>query len=79
MKPRSFVSNPTPEHRRILNGLLDGFRLLGPLESTVWLADYFDGYAIEMMRSGHAHAAKNVPELVEELRALVDKYKALER
>jgi hypothetical protein len=75
---RKVVMHPSPAQRAILNGLLSGFRMLGPIESVVWLADYFNGYAEEMIRTGHAHGdhAKNVAELVVDLRALVAKYKA---
>jgi len=77
MPKRVFVDNPTAENRRILNGLLDGFRLLGPLESIVWLADYFNDHALTMLKSGHAHGdmAQRELDLVSELRMLVAKYK----
>lgn len=72
------VERPTAKQKRTLNGLLDGFRMLGPIESVVWLADYFDGHAAAMMKAGHDHCGRAavVDELVSDLRELVVKYKA---
>jgi hypothetical protein len=63
----------TPELRRMLNGMLDGFRLVGPIEALDWVAVYFENYQAAMER--HAHPAPWCNELVADVRALVDKYK----
>jgi hypothetical protein len=69
----------TPEQRRILNGLLDAFRMLGPIESLDWIAVYFENYAAAMAehaaQAKHKHPAPWCDELVADVRALVAKYK----
>lgn len=69
------VNNPTPEHRRILTGLLDGFRMLGPVESLSWFAEYFEGSAKAM--AAHGHPIPWCDDLVREVQALYVKYKAI--
>lgn len=65
------------QHARMLNRMLDAFRWLGPVEALDWLATYFDGHATSMAE--HGHPAPWVDELVADARALVVKYKAMER
>jgi hypothetical protein len=65
----------------ILNGLMDGFRLLGPIESAVWLADYFSRWAKKLKAEGHGHAGHQdtVILLCEELRIVAERFRPLLR
>ena len=63
----------TPEQRRALTGMLDAFRMLGPVESLDWVAEYFDGFQAAM--AAHEHPAPWCDDLVADVRGLVAKYK----
>jgi len=69
------LDKATPEQERMLNGLLDAFRQLGPVESLDWFATYFDRDFTKAM-AAHGHPVPWVDDLTREIQALVVKYRA---
>lgn len=59
--------------RRALKAMLDAFRMLGPIESLDWMAEYFEDYQATL--ANHEHPAPWCDALVAEVRVLVSKYK----
>lgn len=70
------IDKPTERHKQLMMGLLDAFRLLGPIESLDWLVNYFDDYSTAMQ--DHGHPVPWVDDLVAELKLLITKYGRLE-
>lgn len=64
-------------HARMLNRMLDAFKWLGPTEALDWLATYFERSSNAMIE--HGHPMPWVDDLVADVRALVAKYKPMER
>ena len=68
----TLVTKPTAHHRRVLNGLLDAFRMLGPVESLDWFREYFQDFAAE--KAKHGHPAPWCDDLVRDICTLIVKY-----
>lgn len=64
----------TPQQEDLLKAMMSAFRMLGPIESLDWVAEYFKGFQTAMAR--HRHPAPWCDTLVADVRALVAKYKA---
>lgn len=77
--PHGRVPEQCPKCREIMSGMLRGMALVGPIESAVWVADFFSDMARRLKAEGHDHGGHQDTVILfcDELRIVAERFRPL--